>query len=158
MRTFLITLAGLSTLAGSVLAQTTDAPLTTATNAEEGEYLVDASGMALYMFKADTRGVEGTPAASACEGDCLGVWPPLIVVDEPVGDAKVRAELLGTITRPDDLLQVTYNGWPLYYYAQDLAPGDINGDDIESFGEDWYLIGPNGNRPDRDDEEDDDND
>ena len=42
--------------------------------------------------------------------------------------------------------QVTYNGWPLYFFVEDIQPGDINGHDIESFGEDWYLVGPNGDR------------
>lgn len=133
------------------IAQTTDDPITTAVNGEEGEYLVAGTGYALYMFKADTQGTSTALAKSACEDDCLGVWPPLIVDAPPVGDAKVRPELLGTMTRSDGTLQATYNGWPLYFYAEDVETTDTKGDDIESFGEDWYLIGPNGNRPDRDD-------
>jgi predicted lipoprotein with Yx(FWY)xxD motif len=150
MRNLTFAIACLTLLAGPTLAQTVEAPLSTANNAEEGEYLVDPSGMSLYTFKADTQGSEGTAAVSACEADCLGVWPPLIAIEQPVGDDNVRAELLGKITRSDGSEQVTYNGWPLYYYAEDAEPGDIKGDDIESFGEDWYLIGPNGDRPDRD--------
>ena len=34
---------------------------------------------------------------------------------------------LGTITRDDGTLQVTYNGKPLYYFKNDKAPGDANG-------------------------------
>ena len=141
----------LATLTAPAVAQTADAPITTAVNQEEGEYLVAATGHALYTFKADTQGTPSSPAKSACEDECLGVWPPLIVDEPPVGDDKVRAELLGRVVRPDGTLQATYNGWPLYFYAEDVEPTDIKGDDIESFGEDWYLIGPMGNRPDRDD-------
>jgi hypothetical protein len=72
-----------------------------------------------------------------------------------VGDGTLDESLLGTIERSDGLLHVTYNGWPLYYYAEDAAPGDIKGHDIESFGEDWYLIGPNGLRAGEDDDDED---
>ena len=34
---------------------------------------------------------------------------------------------LGTITRDDGTLQVTYNGLPLYFFKNDKAPGDANG-------------------------------
>ena len=155
MRNFIFSVACMTFLTGTALAQTAEAPLSTANNEEEGEYLVDPAGMSLYTFKADTQASGATTAASTCDDDCLGVWPPLIAIEQPVGDDKVRAELLGTTTRSDGSEQVTYNGWPLYYYAEDLEPGDIKGDDIESFGEDWYLIGPNGNRPDRDNEHND---
>lgn len=101
MRNLTFAIACMTLLAGPALAQTADAPLSTANNAEEGEYLVDPSGMSLYTFKADTRGTDGTAAASACGDDCLGVWPPLIAIERPIGDDDVRAELLDTITRSD---------------------------------------------------------
>lgn len=135
-------------MSAPALAQTTDAPLSTMNSAEEGQYLVDGSHQALYTFKADTQGRGGTPPASACNDDaCVGTWPPLLVSEAPVGDGTLESSMLATLTRADGSLQVTYNGWPLYYYYEDSGPGDIKGDDIESFGEDWYLIGPHGARP-----------
>src|SRR5688572_5170202 len=152
----------ISLLATTALAQTADAPLTTRTDAEEGTYLVDGNGMSLYLFLADTQGKDGTEPKVTCEGDCLAVWPPLVVEEAPVGDDTLDKSLLGTVERSDGLLHVTYNGWPLYYYAEDSAPGDIKGHDIESFGEEWYLIGPNGERAEggggHDDDDDDDDD
>lgn len=147
-----IALATLTVLAfaSSASGQSAEAPITTAAHPEEGEYLVSGSGFALYMFKADTQGTDGTPPRSACEDACLGNWPPLTADGEVHGDGKVRTELLGSFERSDGSMQVTYNGWPLYYYVDDLEKGDINGNDIEEFGEDWYLLGPNGNRSDRD--------
>jgi predicted lipoprotein with Yx(FWY)xxD motif len=133
-------------LAGTAVAQTADAPLTTRLDAEEGEYLVAGNGYSLYLFKADRQGSGGSSAMSACEGDCLATWPPLIVDAVPMGSGNVASSLLGTMERTDGTLQATYNGWPLYFYAEDIEETDINGHDIESFGEDWYLIGPNGNR------------
>jgi predicted lipoprotein with Yx(FWY)xxD motif len=144
MRILLALCVGL--LGTTALAQTADSPLTTATHAEEGTYVADGSGMSLYLFLADTQGKEGTEATSACEGDCLANWPPLVVEDTPVGDDTLDASLLGTIECSDGTLQVTYNGWPLYYYHEDAAAGDIKGHDIEEFGAEWYLIGPNGER------------
>ena len=46
---------------------------------------------------------------------------------------------LGTITRDDGSLQVTYNGMPLYYYAKDMARGDTTG---EGVGDEWYTVAP----------------
>ena len=151
-------LACLLLLTTTAFAQTDGAPMSTRQHAEEGEYLVAGNGFAVYMFKADTQGREGRQAASACKADCLDAWPPLLVTGEPVASGNVKPELLGTITRDNGEVQVTYNGWPLYYYAEDYAPEDVNGSDIDDFGEDWYLLGPNGNRSDRDDEASDDKD
>jgi predicted lipoprotein with Yx(FWY)xxD motif len=46
---------------------------------------------------------------------------------------------LGTITRADDSVQVTYNGMPLYYFAQDMLPGDTTG---QGRGDVWWVVAP----------------
>ena len=140
-----VSLGIMMALCAPTLAQTADAPLATKTHAEEGTYLIAGNGFAVYLFKADVQG-NGAPAQSACEGDCLATWPPVLADGEPVGSEAVNASLLDTMTRSDGTVQVTYNGWPLYYYAEDMTEEDINGHDLESFGEDWYLIGPTGER------------
>jgi predicted lipoprotein with Yx(FWY)xxD motif len=53
---------------------------------------------------------------------------------------------LGTIERQDGVEQATYDGWPLYYYVRDAQAGDMEGQAIESFGGRWFLIGPDGER------------
>ena len=40
--------------------------------------------------------------------------------------------------------QVTYGGWPLYYYVGDSEPGEISGHGRESFDGVWYLVAPAG--------------
>ena len=106
-------------------------------SAEFGPILVDAEGMSLYLFTNDTQN-SGT---STCVDDCLANWPPLLTDGDPVAGEGVDETLLGTITRDDGTTQVTYNGWPLYYYAEDTAAGDTNGQGV---GDVWFLVTPAG--------------
>ena len=111
-----------------------------------GTFLTDASGRSLYLFEADTAVAGSRQRASTCYDECAQAWPPLLVEGEPVpANPAVRAQLLGTVERRDGAKQVTYNGWPLYYYARDQNPGDTNGQDVEGFGAEWYLVTPDGN-------------
>jgi len=38
----------------------------------------------------------------------------------------------------------TVGGWPLYTFAQDQVPGDVNGQGIKSFGGTWWAVSPSG--------------
>lgn len=120
------------TLALVALGQTT---VQIAEHESLGQYLTDAEGQTLYLFLNDSENT------STCTGGCLEAWPPLLSEGEPMAGEELDAALLGTITREDGSMQVTYNGWPLYYFAKDEAPGDINGQGV---GEVWYLISPAG--------------
>jgi len=97
-----------------------------------GDFLVDEKGMTLYLFTKDTPGV------SNCSGSCLTAWPPLLTTDEPRAGDGVTGKL-GTITRDDGSLQVTYNDMPLYYYVTDVKPGDTTGQDV---GGVWFVVAP----------------
>ena len=118
--------------------------LTVGTSEEHGEYVADGEGWALYMFEADTRGEGGTEAQSTCTDACAEAWPPLVVDEAPEAGDQMQADLIGTIERPDGAMQVTYGGWPLYYYVQDQEPGQTTGHDIEDHGAEWYLVAPSG--------------
>jgi predicted lipoprotein with Yx(FWY)xxD motif len=107
-----------------------------ADNSQLGSILVDQNGMTLYLFLNDTQGA-GT---SACSGGCAAIWPALAATS-PTAGTGVDASKLGTITRSDGTMQVTYNGWPLYTYAPDTKPGDTNGQGIKSV---WYVVAPSG--------------
>ena len=101
-------------------------------------HLVDRQGRSLYLFEADrTR-------SSTCSGQCVQAWPPVVVTGEPRPVKGVRAGLLGTSTRGDGDTQVTYAGHPLYRYAGDQAAGDTNGQGLDQFGAEWYLVMANG--------------
>jgi predicted lipoprotein with Yx(FWY)xxD motif len=100
-----------------------------------GPTLVGPDGMTLYMF------VNDGPGESACYDSCATTWPPLLVEGEPVAGEGTDPALLGTTERNDGSLQLTYNGMPLYYYAQDSAAGDTNGQGV---GGAWYIVNPAG--------------
>jgi len=83
-----------------------------------------ASGMTLYLFASDVA----SSGKSACNGGCATTWPPITVSSGTTPSAGAGASgSLGTITRDDGKIQVTYNGAPLYHYSGDSAPGDTNG-------------------------------
>ena len=44
---------------------------------------------------------------------------------------------LGAITRPGGVVQATYNGYPLYTYARDMAPGQATGNGAAGA---WHVI------------------
>jgi predicted lipoprotein with Yx(FWY)xxD motif len=102
---------------------------------ELGTFLVDGDGRSLYLFTSDSPGV------SSCTGECLAAWPPLLTEGEPVAEGDAQQALLGTFTREDGTVQVSYAGWPLYRYAADAAAGDVNG---QGLGDVWFVVGRDG--------------
>jgi predicted lipoprotein with Yx(FWY)xxD motif len=126
-------------------AEATEAPATATggaavnlgQNDKLGSFLVDDKGMTLYLFTKDT------PNTSVCYDKCATAWPPLLTTGAPVGGEGVDASKLGTTTRTDGSVQVTYNGWPLYYYEKDKAAGDVTGQDV---GGVWYVVNAAGDQ------------
>jgi predicted lipoprotein with Yx(FWY)xxD motif len=109
-----------------------------AKNPQLGTILVDAKGFTLYDFHKDKGG------KSACYGACASTWPPLMTSGAPRAASGAEASKLGTTKRDDGTLQVTYAGHPLYTYAADTKPGEAKGNDIDSFGAEWYALQPSG--------------
>jgi len=97
-----------------------------------GNILTDSNGMSLYFFSRDTKD------NSACMGGCRDAWPIFYVADLTL-DSDLESSDFGVITRADGDKQNTYKGWPLYYFANDNAPGDTNGDGV---GNNWYIAKP----------------
>jgi predicted lipoprotein with Yx(FWY)xxD motif len=86
------------------------------------------------MFMPDAQG-----DTSQCNDQCADAWPPLEEIAE-VGDGLDQA-LVGSITRADGTTQGTYNGWPLYYFSGDSAPGDVNGQGVNDV---WWVVDATG--------------
>lgn len=117
---------------------TTAAPVETGTvlaaaDSALGEIVVDDEGFTLYVFIPDDGG------DSTCYDDCASAWPPL--EGPAVAAGSVDAALIGTSPRTNGAQQVTFNGWPLYYFARDAVPGDVAGQGLNDV---WYVISPAG--------------
>jgi predicted lipoprotein with Yx(FWY)xxD motif len=103
-----------------------------------GKILTAGNGKTVYLFMPDAQG------APTCTSACAQAWPSLIVADAGTvtGGDGVDASLLGTVDHPGKGTQATYNGWPLYFFSGDSAPGDTNG---QGQGGVWYVLDPTGN-------------
>ncbi|MBL0374397.1 hypothetical protein JJB09_20495 [Rhizobium sp. KVB221] len=95
---------------------------------EKGEVIAGASGMTLYTFKKDKKGV------SNCNGDCAKAWLPLMAKagDKDDDDYSI-------IKRKDGTMQWAYYGKPLYYWIKDKKEGDVTGDGFKGV---WNAARP----------------
>lgn len=55
------------------------------------------------------------------------------------GGSAIVAGELGVTERDDGTQQATYNGWPLYLWINDSAPGDATGHEV---GDVWFVVAP----------------
>lgn len=96
--------------------------------AGSGPILTGANGLTLYTHTGDSA------TASTCTGGCATAWPPLAVTGgaQPTAANGVTGTL-GTLTRDDGSVQVTYNSKPLYFWMKDTKPGDVTGDGVNGF-------------------------
>ncbi len=108
-------------------------PMVATADSSLGTILVDGEGMTLYLFTQDT------PNTSVCFDQCLEAWP--VLEGEPTAGEGVDDSLLGSFERDDGTVQATYDGWPLYYFAQDQAPGDVTGQAVNDV---WWVLDADG--------------
>jgi predicted lipoprotein with Yx(FWY)xxD motif len=102
-----------------------------------GSVVTNDEGFVLYRFDKD----KNNPAKTSCEGDCEKIWPAALTNDGKPTLKGVKADLVGTVTRPDGSKQLTLKGWPLYTYIGDKKPGQWKGQNV---GGDWFVIQPDG--------------
>jgi predicted lipoprotein with Yx(FWY)xxD motif len=118
-----------TTAAGTTTTAAAAGMALTVAETDLGSIVVDSEGNTLYAFLPDAQG------DPTCTGDCAANWPPL--TETVTAGEGLDATLLGTAAG-----QATYNGWPLYYFASDASPGDVNGQGV---GDVWFVIDPAGN-------------
>lgn len=85
-------------------------------NGPDGKFMTDDQGRTVYIFSKDTS------TASTCSGACAKEWPPYV----------------------EDGSQVVFKGHPLYFFANDTAAGDMNGQGLDDFGGLWTAVAPDG--------------
>ena len=99
-----------------------------------GKFLIGYNGMTLYTFSQDSAG------KSLCVGACATTWIPYVVTatSSLVAEYPVTGTI-GTTTRADGSVQVTYNGQPLYFYSGDRTTDDTQGVGVSP---DWSIAKP----------------
>ncbi len=97
-----------------------------------GSVVVDANGMTLYTWDADS------PDTSTCYDACATAWPPVLVDGKLIVGAGL-SRVLGTTTRDDGTIQATFRNMPLYTFRRDEAPGEVNGEGSTGFGSPWQV-------------------
>ena len=90
------------------------------------------TGMTLYAF---TKDADGTPT---CNDKCAEAWPP-VIVDSAELPAGLDANIFSVVDRADGSHQLKAGKWPLYHFAGDAAPGDVNG---QGSGGVWFVLDP----------------
>lgn len=109
-----------------------------ATSATLGSYLTDKDGRSLYFFATDAKG------QSSCTGGCEAIWPVFFadnLTAAKLGEGLTLSDF-ATITTSSGKKQLTYKGWPLYYYAPGStieAAGQTTGDGVGSV---WFIAKP----------------
>ena len=64
----------------------------------------------------------------------------MVTGDITVGEG-LDAATFTTVARTDGSMQVKAGAWPLYYFKNDAAAGDVNG---QGQGDVWYVVSPAG--------------
>jgi len=102
------------------------------TRTRAGTVLASSRGLTLYYYSED----KPHSGKSVCTGACAMAWPPLAAPVKAPAGVRLPGKI-GFITRPNGVRQVTLNGYPLYLYAGDKAPGQAKGNGIEGS---WHVI------------------
>lgn len=138
VRTPILVLASVLALAALLGASTASAGTQTsktvakkADNAALGEtILTNLAGRTLYSLSAEKNG-----KFICTNAGCRATWRPLVV---PQGTKPKGPVTLGTRTRRDGRIQVTYKGLPLYSFNGDIKAGDANGEGLKDVGT-WHA-------------------
>jgi predicted lipoprotein with Yx(FWY)xxD motif len=97
-----------------------------------GRVLASSRGLTLYYYSED----KPHSGKSICTGGCAMAWPPLAAPVKAPAGVRLPGKI-GFITRPNGVRQVTLNGYPLYLYAGDKAPGQAKGNGIQGS---WHVV------------------
>jgi predicted lipoprotein with Yx(FWY)xxD motif len=96
--------------------------------------LADSKGRTLYSTEVEKRQIH-------CTGSCTSFWDPVRASTKEARSAAADLNLdLGVVNRPDGGRQLTFNGLPLYRFAEEGA-GQLKGngfvDDFQGTHFEW---------------------
>ncbi len=137
----LVVVGALSASAAMVAAAATHAGATVraAKTSSFGTVLVASNGHTLYRFTPDSKNTNRCSAVAACKK----AWPALLVKAgvKPTVGSGAKASLIGTMRAAHGMRQVTYAGFPLYFFAGDSKAGQTNGQGIAGK---WFVVNTSG--------------
>jgi len=88
-----------------------------------GTKMIDSHGLTIYRLSSDRAG------RSHCSAACKRVWVPVTSPGgKPHAGAGFRQSDVGSMQRSDGSDQVTFDGFPLYYFTGDKTPGETGGE------------------------------
>jgi predicted lipoprotein with Yx(FWY)xxD motif len=93
--------------------------------------LTTTAGRTLYTLSVEKHG----KFVCTAESGCTGIWHPLTVAAGATPQGPVK---LGTVSRPEGTVQVTYRGLPLYTFASDKKAGQVKGEGLKDVGV-WHA-------------------
>jgi len=118
-----------TTVASPTSSQPNAAAIVKTASTSLGTILVSGQGRTLY------HRTDETATHIVCTGQCAVTWPPFL--GEGTTGVGNGLPPLTTVKRPDGTSQVVAGGQPLYTYAGDSKPGDVNGQGIGGI---WFVI------------------
>lgn len=98
--------------------------------------LVTSNHRSLYVLSVESGG------HIHCLATCLTFWPPMLVKSS-VTTVKIGNGVkgkIGFIKRSAATKQVTFNGFPVYWFSGDSGAGQVNGEAIRADGGTWGLV------------------
>lgn len=95
-------------------------------------YVTDAEGRALYIFTSDSTNTNN------CRDGCSDNWPVFHADIESL-PSNIDRNHLDDFTAHGDRQQLTYKGWPLYYFDGDEDRGDTKGVSVPEPGV-WPVL------------------
>lgn len=103
-------------------------------------FLTDGFGRTLYVCLDDQPRTAAAEAVSSCDVQCTVRRPTFTgdVSNEPILPSVLRSADVLAMQRSDGQPQLTYRGWPLYYFHGDVTAGATEGHNDRA----WRAIDP----------------
>jgi predicted lipoprotein with Yx(FWY)xxD motif len=118
-----------STTTGSSSSSGVQYTVNIAYKAGIGNYLTNGTGFALYYLSTD---MPYTNSSTCTSSACMANWPVFYVANL-VLPPGLSAGNFSVFTNSNGAKQLTFDGYPLYYWIQDTKPGDVTGNGVANF-------------------------
>ena len=134
--------AGCGSDSGGAAASGSAAGVVSVANVDGTDVLADSAGKTLYSAAAEKGG------EIHCVAACTSSWKPMLASSADAEKAATELEAnLGVVKRPDGDEQLTFDGLPLYTFAEEGAgklDGDGFADDFQGTHFEWKAARTSG--------------